>query len=192
MSGGPPEFTCIGFAPASVPSSACLTSTFLIPILSFVPKDDPEPECFAQLKYRDIEWSPDLLKSCGITDILPANHAFWWVQDRSGQRHIISGGPSKPTGIQFLNGWVVDGDKNGDDNSTAATSFNSGSSAFNCLSVDLMLAAAKGFPSEKIGYNPQDGPNSNSFARFIGRVGGFNPKRPPRALGWGAYIDLIH
>jgi len=32
------------------------------------------------------------------------------------------------------------------------------------------------------------GPNSNSFAEFLGEVGGFSPPRPPGAVGWGYYL----
>jgi RHS repeat-associated protein len=47
------------------------------------PPPPPFPACFAQLKYRPIEVSLDT-----------ANHAFWWVQDDLGLRHILSGGPT--------------------------------------------------------------------------------------------------
>ena len=34
-------------------------------------------------------------------------------------------------------------------------------------------------------YNGITGPNSNSFAAYLGTVGGFSPPRPPGAWGWG-------
>jgi RHS repeat-associated protein len=40
----------------------------------------PKPKCFAQLKYRYARNGQ--------------NHAFWWVQDSSGKRWVVDGGPT--------------------------------------------------------------------------------------------------
>jgi hypothetical protein len=156
------------------------------------PKPAPkaEPECFAQLKYRDVVWAPTALQRRGIKDVLPANHAFWWVQDRNGQHFIISGGPRLPNGSGHLVGGAVPGDAKGDDTSSAAVAWDSGLSALNCDSVDRMIAAANSFPQDRFTYNARGGPNSNSFAHYIGRTGGFHPTMPPLAFGWNYWLDI--
>ncbi len=154
---------------------------------------DESPDCFAQLKYRDVEWAPDLVKRFGITDILPADHSFWWVQNRKGQRFIISGGPDKIDGVEYLRIWTKSGDANGMDNSGQRLAWSSTlrPSRSDCDSVDRMLAAADSFPKGRIKYDPFNGPNSNSAARYIGGSGGFSPNRPSAlAFGWEVWIGV--
>jgi hypothetical protein len=145
-------------------------------------------DCFAQLKYRDIRWPSDDF------DILPVHHAFWWVQDRTGTRHVISAGPQEyregDRMVQYLEAWVVNGDQNGEDHADQALAWKSSVSADHCDSVDRMLADARAFPRQRIIYNPKDGPNSNSAARRFGRMGGFRPQIPLRVRlpGWAAHV----
>lgn len=138
-------------------------------------ESDEESQCFAQLKYRPVDHP--------IANLANANHAFWWVQDRTGAQSIISAGPAKG----FLRVWVVGGDTNGQDNKSQTTHFATILAAEVCDSVDLMLAAARTFPKASIHYRPT-GPNSNSAARFIGEAGGFAPSAPPGAYGWDILI----
>ncbi len=143
----------------------------------------PCPKCFAQLKYRtvNIGW---------------ATHAFWWIQDVWGQRFVIDGGPSNgdtpPWGD--LIDWITLGDVSrrypADNADLAGTWFNSGCSCSICGQVSALEAAAEDWPPVPSGipYNPLVGPNSNTFARYVGEEGLFNPSRPPGAVGWGHSI----
>ena len=146
-------------------------------------EEDDDPECFAQLKYRPV--STDGLKpeQAAAVRLSGATHSFWWVQDRTGQRSIITAGPSEDGKLRT---WIVRGDTNGgEDHSGQTTAFDSGLSAENCDKVDQMMNAANFLDALNISYNYL-GPNSNSAARRIGNRGGFYPSRPPRAIGWNA------
>ena len=151
---------------------------------------EKQPECFAQLKYRDVVWAPERLLQRGIKDVLPANHTFWWVQDRNGNHYIINAGPEHPDGSGHLVGGVYPGDAEDEDNARQPVAWSSGLSSSNCDSVDRMLEAARSFPQDKFMYRGWGGPNSNSFARYIGRAGGFQPTPPPLAIGWNNWLDL--
>ena len=102
------------------------------------------------------------------------NHAFWYVQGSDGQQSIISAGPSRPNGSGFLNGGANPDVRNGDDNVSARTWWDSGLSAANCASVDKMLNAARTWHNDKVPYHPAAGPNSDSFAHYIGLAGGYD------------------
>jgi RHS repeat-associated protein len=137
-----------------------------------------EPKCFAQLKYRPAR--------------LGQNHAFWWVQDRSGQQHIVSGGPTGPVGTGYLNiwnDWGSTGTHFPTDNSGDTTAFASELSPEVCAKVDKLLRAANSYPNGTIEYYGQ-GPNSNSIAHYLGDAGGFNPPPPPDSLGWGTPVPV--
>ena len=62
----------------------------------------PPPKCFADLKFRPLD-----------PPIAGTTHAFWYVQDRNGQRWTVSAGPAGPNGgggkFGFLNVWVTPG-----------------------------------------------------------------------------------
>ena len=154
------------------------------------PLPHEEPKCFAQLKYRDVVWASEPLQRRGIRDIVPANHAFWWVQDRGGNRYIISAGPQNGDGSGYLVGGAVLGDSKDGDTASAKVAWDSGLSALNCDSVERMIEAAKNFPQDRFKYNARSGPNSNSFARYIGRVGGFHSSAPPLSFGWSYWLDI--
>jgi hypothetical protein len=137
------------------------------------PPEDSTPECFAQLKDRPIT-NP-------AGQALGGMHAFWWVQDANGQQWIISGENNGS-----LDAKVVSGSANGLDNSSKTTVYNSGLSAMNCDSVALMLAGANLYANTlngKVNYHWY-GPNSNSFADFIGQLGNIYLPQPTGALGW--------
>jgi len=72
----------------------------------------------------------------------------------------------------------------GTDNSNAGTWFDSGSSDAVCAAVNNMISAAADWPDGTIPYG-RTGPNSNTFANFIGKAGGFNVPQPPGGIGWG-------
>ena len=122
-------------------------------------------------------------------------HSFWWVQDRHNQWWVLDGGPALPAPIfGFLVDWITSGyiGHYPEDNAeTSGTWFDSGCSAQVCNAVDRMINADENWPPTPFGipiwYNPL-GPNSNSFARYIGQQGGFNPSEPPGAVGWGVRI----
>ena len=141
-----------------------------------------KPKCFAELKYRPV-------------NIAGKTHSFWWVQDRHNQWWVLDGGPALPAPIfGFLVDWITSGyiGHYPEDNAeTSGTWFDSGCSAQVCNAVDRMINADENWPPTPFGipiwYNPL-GPNSNSFARYIGQQGGFNPSEPPGAVGWGVRI----
>ncbi len=144
-------------------------------------KEKKKDECFAQLKYRPVDnfWA----KTVGAT------HSFWYVQGSGGTQYIISGGPTNPSGSGYLNVWVSSDTKNGVDNVSATTWWNSGLSSANCEGVDKLLNAANGWRQNQNPYDAMSGPNSNSAANYLGGVGGFNPSAPPGALwGWSTPV----
>jgi RHS repeat-associated protein len=140
------------------------------------------PRCFAQLKYRPVQ----------IPQAEGCEHSFWWVQDRTGSRYIVSGGPQlrvPPWGD--LKVWVDPGDRGKRfpaDNSRQKLHWETGLSFDHCYGVDKLLDAARHFPI-KVSYVPKEGPNSNSAARYLGEKGNFwVPTAPPDACGWEAPI----
>ena len=140
-----------------------------------------DPDCFAQLKYRPISTAGLSPMQAAAVQFSGATHAFWWVQDRSGHRSIITAGPSEDGKLRT---WIVRGNTNGDqDHSGQTTAFDSGLSPENCDKVDQMMNTANFLDMLSVGYYYR-GPNSNSAARIIGNRGGFNPLRPPGAIGW--------
>ena len=144
-----------------------------------------KPKCDAQLKYRPIH-------------IGSATHAFWYIQDIYNQTLVIDGGPSNgdipPWGD--LVDWVTLGNvssRYSDDNaSLAGTWFDSGLSSSVCGQVTALEVAAEDWNSSLSLRNPYwavPGPNSNSFARYVGLEGLFNPTAPPGSVGWSHTID---
>lgn len=106
--------------------------------------------------------------------------------DASGARYIIDARSSKPLGFGFLNDFVTPGNVGspmGTDNPNAGTWFDSGSSDAVCDAVNAMIGAAADWPDGTIPYS-WSGPNSNTFANFIGQAGGFNVSQPPGGIGW--------
>lgn len=75
----------------------------------------------------------------------------------------------------------------GSDPSVDSVSDQSGLSSDFCDAVSRMIKAAKGFPNTRYTYDWQ-GPNSNTFARYIVSVGGFIWGAPPDSTGWGAAL----
>jgi RHS repeat-associated protein len=133
-----------------------------------------DPKCVAELKFRSVMGTP-------------GNHAFWRVVDRHGVQRFIDAGPA---GLGFtLNAWVMAGDHGHyrEDNNSAATWFKAGPSTEVCDQVDWMIDAGNDWPNNTIPYwfsGRDNGPNSNTFARYIGLVGGFYPSPPPNAPAW--------
>ena len=149
---------------------------------SYVPPEPkrnppPDPECFAQLKYRAVDdpWAR----------LAGATHAFWWVQTRTGAHFIITAGPQRYEGstTQYLEAWVVSGDSNGSDHSGQTLAWSSGLSSFICDAVERIIAAANSLPRGEISYDAARGPNSNSAARFFGQAAGFALSPPPGSFG---------
>jgi RHS repeat-associated protein len=137
----------------------------------------PAPKCFAQLKYRPLD----------DEDLKNYNHSFWYVQGSSGTQYIISGGPSQPDGKGFLNVWVRTNIKVGPDSVSAESWWSSELTSAVCSAVDRLIAAALNWANNWIPYNVL-GPNSNTIADHLGRVGGFGVLMPPSTPGWGAPI----
>jgi RHS repeat-associated protein len=143
-----------------------------------------KPTCFAQLKYRPAP--------AGKT------HAFWFVQDRNSQWFVIDGGPAWPyPPFGYLVDWITPGIVSSqyaaDNAETSGTWFDSGVSCQVCSRVDQLESAAREWPPVPSGiwYRPVFGPNSNSFARYIGEQGDFHPTRPPGSQAWDTPIPTF-
>ena len=137
------------------------------------PPPPAPPECFAELKYRAVNTDGNV---SGV-----AVHTFWYVQDSTGSQFIVHGGPQD----SYLRVWVDQGSP-GADNPSAATSWSSGLSSMNCDGVDRLLDAARGWNQSRFHYDFYWGPNSNTAARYLGGIGGFNPSKPLGAVAWDA------
>jgi hypothetical protein len=157
------------------------------------PPPPPPPqqpvECEADLFTRPVQdWRAHLLH---------AVHSYWEVQEIFANGfdldEMISSGPFNNTGT--LGVWVHLPSE-GPDTVAAGKwrwgtglSLNHGFSPTNCAGTSLMLQTALYWQSLNglgdIPYNATKGPNSNSFASFIGAIGGFYPPQPWGAYGWG-------
>ena len=149
------------------------------------PPPPPPPACDAQLKYRPV-------------NILNKTHAFWYIYDINAQTFVIDGGPSNgdvpPWGD--LVDWVTLGNVSSrypaDNASLAGTWFDSGFSSKVCGQVAALEVTAEDWNSSLSSRNPYwavGGPNSNSFARYVGEEGLFNPTAPPGSEAWSHTID---
>jgi RHS repeat-associated protein len=150
-----------------------------------VPPPPPSPPvCFAQLKYRPVEFTLTL-----------ANHSFWWLQDAVTQQHsVMDGGPTvlfPPFGP--IETWDELGDVGHypEDNSGDKTWYASTLSNAWCSKVQTMILVNIATEFRHGNYVPT-GPNSNSFARWIGyNIGGFPVfLPPPKAVGWDEYFPV--
>jgi RHS repeat-associated protein len=140
------------------------------------PPPPTKPECFCQLKYRPVD--DDIARKVGAT------HSFWYIQDFTGKQLIISAGPTGPRGTGFLNDFINANLHSGVDNITANTYFDSGLGPSTCLSAEIMEATADAWRNNRTVYHPFPGPNSNSFAHYLGLTAGFLLNSPPGAHGW--------
>jgi RHS repeat-associated protein len=139
------------------------------------------PKCWAQLKYRtrhvvELPWKP-------------FNHALWYVQGSDGIPTILSGGPSKISGKLFLMDWIggAKPDPKGDAQG-AGISPGGDFENLQCNCVDNMENAVQHWNAYAIEY-VEDGPNSNSAAKYVGSVGSLHPLSPPYARGWDVPIN---
>ena len=131
------------------------------------------PLCFARGGYHYLEWPH---KWTGRT------HAFWYVQDSSGSRYILSGGPDG----KWLGAWSSTNLTSGSDRASDPTFFDSGLSNGVCGGVDAMVSAVTEFPKSTFTYSPGGGPNSNTVAFWLGSIGGFESRMtaPPNTQAW--------
>ena len=82
--GIPTNCRVFGFLP--VPNALC----YILPVIAWPSQTKAKPpDCFARLKYRDVQWPS------AAVDITPANHSFWWVQDSTGARYISQPDPRR-------------------------------------------------------------------------------------------------
>jgi RHS repeat-associated protein len=158
------------------------------------PPKNPPPctKCRAQMKYRPTGAG----KPNGSNG--PQNHSFWYVQDRSGNLWNISAG--EPKNSKYLAASVYSpkilispmmGGNFYQDFPSSPTCFDSGLKCEVCDKVDKMIQFARNWPNNRDVYNP-NGPNSNSFARTVGFVGGFSPSKPPGPFptwGWDTPLN---
>jgi RHS repeat-associated protein len=149
------------------------------------PAAAPPNQCFAELKYRTVDDAR--AKWLGLF----RTHAFWYVQGSDSKPMIISGGPDVKTGM-FLNSYprYDIGPSAGPDKVTNKTKWRAGPSTTTCGGVDAMITAAKSWPNDTIRYGTLGGPNSNTFAGWLGAQGGFKPNPPPRSMAWGTQITI--
>jgi RHS repeat-associated protein len=140
------------------------------------PPPAPVIEGFAQLKYRPITWLEKL------HDLAP-NHAFWYVDAFGGDPFILDAGPS--TKWVTLVFWATPGlfGHYREDNVGATTWFATPVSRSNSGPVFAMISFTKLTGNTHLPYDVFIW-DSNTAAHLIGLAGGFNPSRPPGALGW--------
>jgi len=132
------------------------------------------PQCFAQLKYRPTDYRDSKYM-----------HAFWYVQGSDGKQLFLQAGPERGA----LNAWPVPIEKQRDD-WKASVWFDSGLSANVCERVDHMIYQTSKWPQGQIQYDPRNGPNSNSAARYLGQDKFSFPHPPSNWLGWDMRLRL--
>jgi RHS repeat-associated protein len=162
----------------------------------------PDIECNATLDSRPLDIKG--LKQLGLT------HAYWELQIMvDGQiitDVVVSAGPTPDTkkrpidpktGKRFtaLDVWVHDPQAAGPDKPQNATwGWSTDWSKDNCAGVAAMLGYARNWETNYndsptgVHYGGITGPNSNSFAAYLGKFGGFSPPKPPGAWGWGYWL----
>jgi len=130
-----------------------------------------------------------------------ANHAFWYYEDRIGQKGTLSAGPNRGK-LQtildnaFLNSFTASPPGIGHfkaDLPLQPTVFDGKDEdgADVCFSVDIMEFAASVYTNGVVPYDALDGPNSNSFARALGEdYGFFTVPQPPRTPGWNVEVPF--
>jgi len=147
-------------------------------------------ECFAQLKFRPVPHLPPPLS---------ANHSFWYIQDSDGVQWIIDGSPSGtcPGDCGNLIDWVTEGTVSSHfnaepslDSSGKTTAWSIGpASGQLCEQVDTLYQISSYYwpPGGDIPYSIT-GPNSNSFAWYVGvPMAEFDiTTPPPNVPGWGS------
>lgn len=141
------------------------------------------PTCVVQLQYRSV------YTDSGIP-VPFFTHAYFSVKDRKGDWSIIEAGPLRVGTVEYLQPYPYPGFGKGFTSSGADPIAWSKSNTEICDSVDKMKAAADTFPPQTIRYYPWDGPNSNSFARYIGSFLGEPLPRPPGARAWETPIVI--
>ena len=142
------------------------------------PPPPPEkPKCFCQLKYRPVDEEH--------ARKVNATHSFWYIQDFTGTQRIISGFPSNLNGGSgYLNDYLNPDLYGGVDNVHATTWYDTGLTNSACLGAELIEFTAIVWPENTITYHFLPGPNSNTFAQYIGALGQEFPASPPGAYGW--------
>jgi RHS repeat-associated protein len=140
-----------------------------------------------------------------------ASHAWWWVVTGTGQDYTLSftgkvtwqvvpttAGPV-PVPVPVLNAYYALGaqsSSNKNDNLQNGVVIFDAVGPGVCAGVSKMIQATKSFPVDLVPYGPVEGTaTSNSGARYLGAVGGFNPPMPNqpglRAVGWDLRIPGI-
>jgi RHS repeat-associated protein len=144
------------------------------------PPPPPErPTCLATIYYRPV---PHTLGN--------ANHSFWYLVDSSGQNWVISGGPTRngPRRWGYLNYWRNTGYYSKhwpllDNVYTANPWVPDEGSVEVCYNVGVMQHLVDIYNNNVIRYN-LTGPNSNSFAHWLGENSMLDGPEPPNAIGW--------
>jgi RHS repeat-associated protein len=173
-------------------------SCFVFPVPLPPPKQHTV-ECQATLYSRPLNIT--ILKQLGLT------HAYWEVEVAIDGVDIIddtiSSGPqvvTNPNGKRSsdLDVWVYptnNNPSNADTPNNSTWSWSSGWSASNCDGVYRMLNYANNWqanyndsPTQGVPYSGLFGPNSNSFAGYLGQIGGFSPPAPPGSWKWGYWL----
>jgi YD repeat-containing protein len=150
--------------------------------------------CFSQMKYRPV--------TDPIGNLFGGTHSFWWVQDSAESQYIIAGARDPEGKQEYLNVWLSfpNAPHNPGDKLSSTTWYYSSVDPSQCYGVDLMLDQAIAFQNFRIHYDKKEavyGPNSNSVARWLGRVGlqGKDGNEgngiidpPPGAYGWYEHV----
>ena len=158
-----------------------------------------EIECEIQVKYRPVSVP-------GVNAV----HVYLWMNDGVNQ-WVAEGKPQNASPILFIESPVTGepvpnpypwgklvGQKvsnapglPGNNPAGDAKAGPTLRSADICLSVDRILQAVDSYNDRQVYYRPL-GPNSNTFAHWLLKMGGVNHRfrRPPDAVGWNAPFNL--
>jgi RHS repeat-associated protein len=174
-------------------------------------KKPSEPACQAQMRSRpgDATAAQTRFGSFGFS------HAWWYVVDDTGQDWTLSftgehwkadtvstplGNVPTGTVSGSLNAYATKGTQSssnaGDNQNTGQIISDTGRTPDACTGVGKMIQTVQTFPVDKVPYGVGAGQaTSNSGARYLGQVGGFNPKEPNqpglKAAGWSNKISGI-
>ncbi|MBI3406532.1 MAG: hypothetical protein HY046_13855 [Acidobacteria bacterium] len=133
--------------------------------------------CFANLRSRS-----------GVFGLPTGKRHMWWhVKDSTGMESIISGdGSTEPGKLNVYWAAGTQSNVNADSDTAGQDYWESTKSQNHCQGVNDMVRAAKTFPNGTVPYSPF-GPNSNSIASCMARIGKFDVRPTPDDfvfLGW--------
>lgn len=120
----------------------------------------------------------------------PFVHCYLWLEDAAGKHWVVEGYPEKIDGVEYLRTWIYEGETGHWGLSMArmqqrAWTYHGEDVAG---AVERVLAAAREFPPGVVRYRMLQGPNSNTYVRWLSVRAGVEMPRPDFAVAWEAEI----